>query len=127
MSYRESFVRGFSERHRSVPFHALSHSVQIGLGGVPILLLHHPILDMAATTASNGAHSLQGNPMSKTPNLRQPSTGPTIYAPMKLPPMVSIPLQPTIAPVRPAPAPLIPGNGPSRPLGSMTNTPNQVR
>jgi hypothetical protein len=26
------------------------------------------------------------------PNLRQPSTGPTIYAPMKLPPMVTIPL-----------------------------------
>jgi hypothetical protein len=29
--------------------------------------------------------------MSKTPNLRQPSTGPTIYPAMKLPPMVTIP------------------------------------
>ena len=65
--------------------------------------------------------------LSKVPNLRQPSTGPTIYKPMVLPPVQQIPLQPTIAPVRPAPAPLIPANGPSKPLGPMTNTPNQVR
>jgi hypothetical protein len=65
--------------------------------------------------------------MSKTPNLVQRPTGPTVYAPMKLPPVTQIPLQPTIAPSRPAPAPLIPANGPARPLGSMTNVPNQVR
>jgi hypothetical protein len=65
--------------------------------------------------------------MSKTPNLVQRPTGPTIYPSIKLPPVVSIPLQPTIAPVRPAPAPLIPANGPSRPLGPMTNQTNQVR
>jgi hypothetical protein len=57
--------------------------------------LHSPItthLDMAATTASNGAHSLQGNPMSKTPNLVQRQTGVYQYpAPMKLPPMVNVP------------------------------------
>jgi hypothetical protein len=35
--------------------------------------------------------------MSKTPNLRQPCTCPIIYPAMKLPPMVSVPLQPAIA------------------------------
>lgn len=65
--------------------------------------------------------------MPKTPNLVQRPTGPTIYPALKLPPMVSVPLQPTIAPVRPTPAPLIPANGTARPLGPMTNTPNQTR
>jgi hypothetical protein len=65
--------------------------------------------------------------MHKTPNLVQRPTGLTIYPAMKLPPVVQVPLKPTIAPSRPAPAPLIPANCPSRPLGPMTNTPNQVR
>jgi hypothetical protein len=33
--------------------------------------------------------------LSKTPNLRQPSTGPTIYKPMTLPPMVTLHKQTT--------------------------------
>jgi hypothetical protein len=62
--------------------------------------------------------------MSKTPNLVQRQTGPTIYAPMKLPPVVSVPLRAR----SPSPGSADPpANGPSRPLGSMTNTPNQVR
>jgi hypothetical protein len=52
---------------------------------------------------------------------------PTIYAPMTLPKMTTIPLQPTVAPSRPAPAPLVPSRTPSGPLGSATNTVNQVR
>jgi hypothetical protein len=70
----------------------------------------------------------------KTPNLRQPSSGPTIYPAIKLPPMVSIPLaQNPHRPSRPNSAPMIPANkgaspqGPSRPLGPTTNTVNQVR
>jgi hypothetical protein len=65
---------------------------------------------MDPTPGRNGAHSLQGNPMSKTPNLVQRPTGPTIYPPMKLPPMVSVPLQPTVAPSRPGSAPMVPAN-----------------
>jgi hypothetical protein len=65
--------------------------------------------------------------MAKQPNFRQAPTGPTIYPSIKLPPMVSVPHLPTIAPSRPGSAPMIPANGPSRPLGPMTNTPNQVR
>jgi hypothetical protein len=70
--------------------------------------------------------------MSKTPNLRQPPTGPVVYASIKLPPVVTIPkgidpalpsrinqgTPPTGQRVTPAPA---------QPLGPMTNTPNQVR
>jgi hypothetical protein len=69
----------------------------------------------------------KGNTTVKTPNLLQRQTGPTIYAPMKLPPVTQIPLQPTVAPSRPAPAPLVPSRTPSGPLGSATNTVNQVR
>jgi hypothetical protein len=66
--------------------------------------------------------------VSKTPNLRQATTGPTIYPAIKLPPVTQIPLaQNPHAPVRAPSAPLIPANGPSRPLGPMTNTVNQVR
>jgi hypothetical protein len=65
--------------------------------------------------------------MAKQPNFRQAPTGPTIYPSIKLPPMVNVPKANPPAPSRPAPAPLIPANGPSRPLGPMTNTPNQVR
>jgi hypothetical protein len=71
--------------------------------------------------------------MSKTPNLVQKPTGPTIYAPMKLPPMVSLRKQ-TTNPALPARinqnTPAVPSVGnqaPARPLGGMTNTPNQVR
>jgi hypothetical protein len=71
--------------------------------------------------------------MSKTPRLVQPSTGPTIYVPMKLPPMVTLHKQ-TTNPALPArinqapPAATVVGNSaPARPLGSMTSTPNQVR
>jgi hypothetical protein len=72
-------------------------------------------------------------PKSKTPNLVQRPTGPTIYAPMKLPPMVTLHKQTTNSalPARinqniPA-APVVGNQAPARPLGSMTNTPNQVR
>jgi hypothetical protein len=66
--------------------------------------------------------------MSKTPNLVQRQTGPTIYAPMKLPPVQQIPLaQDPHRPRRPNTSPMIPAQGPSKPLGPMTNTPNQVR
>jgi hypothetical protein len=70
--------------------------------------------------------------MSKTPNLRQPSTGPTIYPAMKLPPVVNVPkgidpgLNSRINQNTPA-VPVIGNQAPARPLGSMTNTPNQVR
>jgi hypothetical protein len=71
--------------------------------------------------------------MSKTPNLVQRPTGPTIYAPMKLPPMVTLHKQ-TINPALPsrinqAPpaAPSIGNQTPARPLGVPTNTVNQVR
>ena len=51
--------------------------------------------------------------LSKLPNLRQ-APGPTIYKPMVLPPIVSVPLQPTVAPSRPGSAPMIPADkGPS--------------
>jgi hypothetical protein len=67
--------------------------------------------------------------VSKTPNLRQAPTGPTIYAPMKLLPVTSIPLaQDPHRPMRPNTSPMIPadrGNG--GPLGPMSNTVNQVR
>jgi hypothetical protein len=66
--------------------------------------------------------------MAKQPNFVQRPTSPTIYAPMKLPPMVTVPkAQDPHSYNRPGSAPLIPANGPSRPLGPMTNTPNQVR
>jgi hypothetical protein len=66
--------------------------------------------------------------MSKTPNLVQRQTGVYQYPPaMKLPPVVSVPLQPTIAPVRPNTAPMIPNRTPGGPLGTATNTPAQVR
>jgi hypothetical protein len=66
--------------------------------------------------------------MSKTPNLVQRPTGPTIYAPMKLPPLVTIPLavNPHI-PNRAPSAPLVPNRTPGGPLGVPTNTPNQTR
>jgi hypothetical protein len=70
--------------------------------------------------------------MFKTPNLRQAPTGPTIYPAMKLPAMVSIPftgnsgLPSRINQNTPA-APVIGNPAPARPLGSVTNTPNQVR
>jgi hypothetical protein len=35
---------------------------------------------------------------------------PTIYAPMTLPKVTQIPLQPTIAPSRPGSAPMVPAN-----------------
>jgi hypothetical protein len=66
--------------------------------------------------------------MSKKPNLVQRPTGPTIYPSIVLPPVVSIPLQPTVAPSRPGSAPMIPADkGPSNRPGPMTNTPNTVR
>jgi hypothetical protein len=71
--------------------------------------------------------------MSKTPNLVQKPTGPTIYAPMKLPPMVTLhkqttnPALPSRIDQSPTAAPVIGSQTPARPLGSMTNTPNQVR
>jgi hypothetical protein len=70
--------------------------------------------------------------MSKTPNLVQRPTGPTIYAPMKLPPMATLHKQTNPAlPARinqntPA-VPVIGNSVPARPLDPMTNTPNQVR
>jgi hypothetical protein len=64
--------------------------------------------------------------MSKNvPNLRQPSTGPTIYAPMKLPPLVTIPLavNPHI-PSRAPSAPLVPNRTPAMtPANAPTNRP----
>jgi hypothetical protein len=72
--------------------------------------------------------------MSKTPNLRQPSTGPTIYPAMKLPPVVNVPkgIDPGLAQLgriqQPAPQPQLNRTpAPSRPLGPMTNSVNQVR
>jgi hypothetical protein len=67
----------------------------------------------------------------KTPNLRQPSTGPTIYPSMKLRPMVSIPkgIDPGLPSRINQNTPAVPTLGnpaPARPLGSMTNTVNQV-
>jgi hypothetical protein len=70
----------------------------------------------------------------KTPNLRQPSSGLTIYPAIKLLPRVSIPLaQNPHLPGRPNTTPMIPANkgaspqGRSKPLGPTTNTVNQVR
>jgi hypothetical protein len=70
--------------------------------------------------------------LSKTSNLVQKPTGPTIYAPMKLPPVVNVPKG--IDPGLPSrinqnttAAPSVDNQPPARPLGSMTNTPNQVR
>ena len=61
------------------------------------------------------------------PNLRQPSTGPTIYAPMVLPAMKVLPTPPARDPQLPARATqFIPANGPSRPLTpapGLTNRP----
>jgi hypothetical protein len=65
--------------------------------------------------------------MSKTPNLVQRPTGPTIYPSIKLPPVVSVPLQPTVAPSRPGSAPMFPPGGGGSGLGRPTNTPNTVR
>jgi hypothetical protein len=72
--------------------------------------------------------------MPKIPNQVQRPTGPTIYPAMKLPPMVSIakgidPGLPSRINQNTPAAPSIgnPANDPSRPLGPMTNTPNQVR
>jgi hypothetical protein len=67
--------------------------------------------------------------VSKTPNLRQPSTGPTIYPAIKLPPIVSVPFTGNSGvPSRTPSAPMIPADkGPSNRPGPMTNTPNQVR
>jgi hypothetical protein len=49
--------------------------------------------------------------MSKTSNLVQPSTGPTIYPPMKLPPVTTIPTaQDPHSYNRPGSAPAIPAN-----------------
>jgi hypothetical protein len=71
--------------------------------------------------------------MSKTPNLIQKPTGPTIYKPMTLPPMVTLHKQ-TTNPALPSrinqntpAAPVVGNPTPARPLGPMTNTPNQVR
>jgi hypothetical protein len=70
--------------------------------------------------------------VSKTPNLVQRPTGPTIYAPMKLPPVVQVPftgnsgLPSRINQSTPA-APVVGNPAPARPLGSTTNTVNQVR
>jgi len=63
--------------------------------------------------------------MSKTPNLRQAPTGPTIYPAMKLPPMVTIPLavNPHI-PSRTPSAPLVPNRTPvMQPAPGLTNRP----
>jgi hypothetical protein len=73
--------------------------------------------------------------MSKTPNLRQPSTGPTIYKPMTLPPMNNLTKNtrdPGLAQLgriqQPAPQPALNRTPtPASPLGSITNTPNIVR
>ena len=71
--------------------------------------------------------------MSKTPNLRQPSTGPTIYKPMTLPPMNNLtkntrdPGLPSRI-QQPAPQPAFNRTpAPSAALSPITNTPNQVR
>jgi hypothetical protein len=71
--------------------------------------------------------------MSKTPNLIQKPTGPTIYKPMTLPPMVTLHKQ-TTNPALPSrinqntpAAPSVGSPAPARPLCPMTNTPNQVR
>jgi hypothetical protein len=66
---------------------------------------------------------MKANQVKQPVNLVQKQTGVYQYPKLNLPPVNVIPLQPTIAPSRPAPAPLIPANGPSRPLGPMTNTP----
>ena len=87
---------------------------------------------MAATTASNGAHPLQGKSNVQDPNLVQRQTGPTIYPAMKLPPMVTLhkqttnPALPSRINQAPPAAPVIGNPAPARPLGSMTNTVNQV-
>jgi hypothetical protein len=67
------------------------------------------------------------------PQPRQPSTGPTVYKPMTLPPMVTLHKQ-TTNPALPSrinqntpAAPVVGNPTPARPLGPMTNTPNQVR
>jgi hypothetical protein len=60
-----------------------------------------------------------------TPKSSNHTVPPLAYT--NLPKLNVIPLQPTVAPVRPAPAPLVPSRTPAGPLGSATNTPNQVR
>ena len=68
--------------------------------------------------------------MSKVPNLRQAPTGPTIYKPMVLPPMTILPRAPSRDPSLPSrtpSAPTIPSRAPMGPLGTPTNTVNQVR
>jgi hypothetical protein len=67
--------------------------------------------------------------VSKTPNLRQAPTGPTIYPSIKLPPVQQIPLAINPhTPVRAPSAPMIPADrGPAYRPGPATNTPNQVR
>jgi hypothetical protein len=75
---------------------------------------------------------MKETPMPKIPNQVQRPTGPTIYPAMKPPPMVTIPkgidpgLPSRINQNTPA-VPVIGNPAPSRPLGPMTNTPNQVR
>jgi hypothetical protein len=62
------------------------------------------------------------------PNLVQKQTGPTIYPPMQLPKVTSIPtaVDPH-RPNRPNTSPMIPNRTPGGPLSTATNTPNQVR
>jgi hypothetical protein len=66
--------------------------------------------------------------MSKTPNLVQRQTGTYSFPKLTLPPMVTIPtaINPHM-PNRPNTAPMIPNRTPGGPLGTATNTPNQVR
>jgi hypothetical protein len=71
--------------------------------------------------------------MSKTPNLRQSQTGVYKYPTLVLPAMTTLHKQ-TTNPALPArinqntpAAPVVGNPAPARPLGSMTNTVNQVR
>jgi hypothetical protein len=65
--------------------------------------------------------------MSKTPNLRQAPTGPTIYAPMTLPPMKVLPTPPSRDPQLPSrtpSAPVVPNRAPMmQPQPGLTNKP----
>jgi hypothetical protein len=71
--------------------------------------------------------------LSKTPNLVQKPTGPVIYKPMTLPPMVTLhktavsPSLPSRINQAPPAAPVVGNPAPARPLGVPTNTVNQVR
>jgi hypothetical protein len=61
----------------------------------------------------------------KTPNLRQPSTGPTIYPAIKLPPVVSVPFTGNSGvPSRTPSAPLVLNRTPAmNPANAPTNRP----